>query len=188
MQHPAGAWDFAAPNPRYRGQRGTRELAASKESTCLFQHDTFKTFFLAWLSRDTSMKRQTVFQANTQCFARCKKTSTNVNYSPPLKKKIHKSTSNYQDDDANLFIYKRIKRPWLNYSSGFNWRVQLTSTRQQWSSAISVKLQEPKLKLQEHNLNSLKTHHCAIHFPVFLKAGLLHDLNNHFKHYLPYHK
>lgn len=118
-----------------------------------------------------------------------KKISINANYSPPLKKK-YKSTSNYQDDDANLFIYKRIKRPWLNYSSGFNWRVQLTSTRQQWSSAISVKLQESKPKLQELDLNSLKKHHFAIHFPVFLRAGLLHylHLNNHFKHYLPHHK
>lgn len=109
-------------------------MLIGEESTCLFQHNIFKTyFFFTWLSRDTSMKRQTVFQANAQCLARCKKISINANYSPTLKKK-NKSTSNYQDDDAHLLMHKRIKPPLTELQL---W-IQLKSTADIYKTTVEL--------------------------------------------------
>lgn len=146
---------LTAPPPRDWGQRRTREFARKRRKHVSFPTQHIQNiFFFTWLSRDTSMKRQTVFQTNAQCLARWKKKSINANDSPPLKK-IHKSTSNYQDDDANLFIYERIKTP----LSELQLSIQLKGTDSwhpqdnKWSSAISVKFQESKLKLRELDLN-----------------------------------
>lgn len=72
-----------------RAKEDTRVCLKEKKARVFSKTTYSKHFFFTWLSRDTSMKRQTVFQANAQCFARCKKISINANYSPPLKKNIN---------------------------------------------------------------------------------------------------